>query len=148
MFDKTSSMFSAIPHDQHRLRRSALSPFFSRQAITYIEPLIRDLIEKLCARFEACRETGEPVETLRAYAALTTDITTAYSFHTSYGCLDDPDWKREWPQAMVDSCTSVHLNKQFKWLFPIMQATPEWIVQMMNPAVMNIINLEKVRSGG
>lgn len=109
-----------------------------------MEPLIRELINKLCARFERCRETGEAVDTLQAYAALTTDIITLYSFNTSYGCIDDPNWRFEWPQAMVDSTKSVHLNKQFKWLFPAMQATPEWIVKIVNPAVMNLINFQKV----
>ena len=144
MFGNSSSMFGTISHDVHRLRRSALNPFFSKQAITRMEPLIRELIEKLCARFETCRKTGEPVDTLQAYAALTTDVITSYSFNTSYGCIDDPNWKFEWPQAMVDSTTSVHLNKQFKWLFPAMQATPEWIVKIVNPAVMNLINFQKV----
>ena len=137
-------MFGTVSHDLHRLRRGALNRFFSKQAITGVEPLIRELIEKLCARFERFRETGEPVDTLQAYAALTTDIITRYSFNTSYGCIDDPTWKFEWPQAMVDSTTSAHLNKQFKWLFPAMQATPEWIVKIVNPAVMNLINFQKV----
>lgn len=146
MFGNSSSGFGTISHDRHRLRRNALNPFFSKQAINRMEPLIRTLVEKLCARFEACRETGQPVDTLHAYAALTTDIITTYSFNTSYECLDDPDWKFEWPQAMVDSCKSVHLNKQFKWFFPMMQATLERIVQMLNPAVMNLISFQKVRS--
>ena len=144
MFGNSSSMFGTVPHDLHRLRRSALNPFFSKQAITLMEPLIRELIEKLCARFEKFKETGEPVDALHAYAALTTDVITTYSFNTSYGCIDDPNWKFEWPQAMVDSTTSAHLNKQFKWIFPAMQATPEWIVKIVNPAVMNLINFQKV----
>ncbi|KAJ9605728.1 hypothetical protein H2200_009577 [Cladophialophora chaetospira] len=143
MFGNSSSGFGTISHEVHRLRRAALNPFFSKQAISRMEPLIRELLEKLCARFERCRETGEPVDTLQAYAALTTDIITTYSFNTSYGCIGDSNWKSEWPQAMVDSTTSVHLNKQFKWLFPAMQATPEWIVKKLNPAVMNIIDFQR-----
>jgi cytochrome P450 len=144
MFGNSSSMFGTVSHDLHRLRRSALNPFFSKQAVTRMEPLIRELLERLCARFEGFRATGEPVDTLRAFAALTTDIITMYSFNTSYGCVDDPGWKSEWPEAMVDSTTSAHLNKQFKWLFPAMQATPEWMVKKLNPAVMNLINFQKV----
>lgn len=144
MFGSSSSAFGTESHDLHRLRRSAMNPFFSKQAIARMEPLIRDLIEKLCARLERCRDTREPVDTLKAYAALTTDIITKYSFSTSYGCIDEPDWRWEWPEAMFDSTKSVHLNKQFKWLFPAMQATPEWIVKRVNPAVMNIIDFQKV----
>ncbi|ETN41890.1 uncharacterized protein HMPREF1541_03829 [Cyphellophora europaea CBS 101466] len=143
MFGNSSSGFGTVSHDLHRLRRSALNPFFSKQAITRMEPLIRELIEKLSVRFEGFRETGEPVDALQAYAALTTDIITTYSFNTSYGCIEDPNWRFEWPQAMVDSTTSVHMNKQFKWLFPAMQATPEWIVERANPAVMHLINFQK-----
>ena len=96
-------MFGTVSHDLHRLRRNALNPFFSKQAIGNMEPLVRDLIEKLCIRFEGFRRTGEPVDTLKAYAALTTDVITTYSFNTSYGCIEDPDWKWEWPEAMVES---------------------------------------------
>lgn len=109
-----------------------------------MEPLIRALIEKLCARFEALKETGEPVNTLHAYAALTTDVITEYCFSTSYGCLEEEAWRWEWPQAMVESTRACHLNKQFKWLFPAMQATPKCMVKRLNPAVMHIINFQKV----
>ena len=143
MFGNSSSMFGTVSHDLHRLRRNALNPFFSKQAIGNMEPLVRDLIEKLCIRFEGFRRTGEPVDTLKAYAALTTDVITTYSFNTSYGCIEDPDWKWEWPEAMVESTKGAHLNKQFKWVFPAMQATPEWIVQKVNPPVMNLINFQK-----
>lgn len=144
MFGNSSSGFGTVSHDLHRLRRNALNPFFSKQAIGRMEPLIRSMIEKLCARFELLQKSGEPVETLHAYAALTTDIITTYCFGTSYGCLEDPNWKWEWPQAMVESTRGCHLNKQFKWVFPAMQATPEWIVQKVNPPVMNLINFQKV----
>lgn len=143
MFGNSNSGFGTVSHDVHRMRRNALNPFFSKQAIGRMEPLIRGLIEKLCARFEKSKETGEPVITLHAYAALTTDIITSYCFGTSYGCLDDPNWKWEWPQAMVESTRSCHLNKQFKWVFPAMQATPEWIVAKVNPPVLNLINFQK-----
>ncbi|KAL5384587.1 hypothetical protein PMIN06_012506 [Paraphaeosphaeria minitans] len=143
MFGNSSSGFGTVSHDLHRLRRNALNPFFSKQAIGRMEPLIRTLIEKLCVRFEGCQQTGESVNTLHAYAALTSDVITAYCFGTSYGCLDDPSWKWEWPQAMVESTRACHLNKQFKWVFPAMQATPEWIVRKLNPAVMHLINVQK-----
>lgn len=144
MFGNSESGFGTVPHDLHRLRRNALNPFFSKQAIGRMEPLIRSLIEKLCTRFEQFQQTGEPVKVLDAFAALTTDVITSYCFGTSYGCLNDPNWKSEWPQAMVESTRSCHINKQFKWLFPAMKATPEWIVQLINPPIMNIINFQKV----
>jgi Cytochrome P450 len=146
LFGNSLSMFGTISHDLHRIRRGALNPFFSKQAVSRLEPVIRELIDKMCARFEKCRDSGEPVETGQAYAALTTDIITRYAFRTSYGCIDDPNWKWDWPKAMNDGTKSCHLNKQFPFVFPAMKATPEWIIQRVDPAVMNIINFQKVRS--
>ena len=146
LFGNSLSMFGTVPHDLHRLRRGALNPFFSRQAVARLEPVIRETIDKVCARFEKCRESGEPVETGQAYAALTTDIITRYAFRTSYGCVEDPKWKWDWPKAMNEGTKSCHLNKQFKFVFPAMQATPEWIIRRVDPAVMNIINFQKVWS--
>lgn len=144
LFGNSLSMFGTVPHDLHRLRRGALNPFFSKQAVARLEPVIREMIDKVSARFEKCRQSGEPVETGQAYAALTTDIITRYAFRTSYGCIEDPNWKWEWPKAMNDGTKSCHLNKQFKFVFPAMQATPEWIIKRFNPAVMNIINFQRV----
>ncbi|KAK6843849.1 hypothetical protein PG989_007750 [Apiospora arundinis] len=145
MFGNSLSGFGTVPHDLHRQRRAALNPFFGKHAIARnMEPLIRDLLHRqLLPRFEALKETGEPLDVLWAYAALTTDIITKYAFDTSYGCVDDPDWRREWPQVMVEGTRACHVNKQFAWLHPAMRATPEWIVERVNPAVMHIINLQK-----
>ena len=144
MFGNSESMFGTVPHDHHRLRRVPLNPYFSKQSVTRLEPLIRGTIEKLCGRFEELRKSGELFEIGRAYTALTTDIITTYSFSKTYGCIDDPNWKHEWPDAMFQGSKSCHLNKQFKWVLPMMQATPEWIVKRLNPAVMNIINFQRV----
>lgn len=144
MFGNSSSAFGTTSHDLHRVRRSALNPFFSKQSVTRLEPVIRSYVEKMCARFENLRKSGEPVETMIVYAALTTDIICEYSYSKSYGCLDDPGWKHEWLDSMNFSVSSVHLNKHFGWLFPMMEATPEWIVQRLNPAVMILINFQKV----
>ncbi|KAK8115253.1 Cytochrome p450 [Apiospora kogelbergensis] len=145
MFGNSTSGFGTVPHDLHRMRRAALSPFFGKQAIArHMEPAIRELLHgKLCARFERLRATGEPLDVLWAYAALTTDIITLYAFRRSYGCLDAPDWLHEWPVAMVEGTKACHVNKQFAWLHPLMRATPEWIVKIVNPAVMHIINLQR-----
>ncbi|RMZ77567.1 hypothetical protein DV737_g4257, partial [Chaetothyriales sp. CBS 132003] len=133
LFGNSGSMFSTVPHDLHRLRRSCLNPFFSKQAVVRLEPLLTDMINKFSARLEGFRDTGKPFEAGQAYAALTTDIITKYAFSTSYGCIEDPDWKYGWPKAMIDGTKSCHLSKQYGFIFPMMQATPEFIVKRVAP---------------
>lgn len=109
-----------------------------------MEPVIRELIDKLCLRFEQLRETGEVLNIDKAYAALTTDVITGYCFDTSYGCINDPDWKYEWPTAMIERTKSSHIYKQFKWLFPLMKSSPKWLVSRISPATSSAITFQQV----
>lgn len=43
-----NTAFSAVEHDLHRVRRSALNKFFSRAQITKLEPEIKKLTGQLC----------------------------------------------------------------------------------------------------
>ncbi|RMD41165.1 hypothetical protein DV735_g3952, partial [Chaetothyriales sp. CBS 134920] len=143
LFGNSLSMFSTVSHDLHRVRRSCLNPFFSKQAVTRLEPVIADMINKLCARFEGFRDAGEPFEAGQAYSALTTDIITKYAFSTSYGCIEDPNWKYDWPSAMNNGTKTCHLNKQCGFIFPLLQATPEFIVKRVSPGTMSILKFQK-----
>ncbi|KAK8041782.1 Cytochrome p450 [Apiospora rasikravindrae] len=145
MFSNSQSGFGTAPHDLHRLRRGALNPFFGKRAIARdMEPVIRGLVAALCARLEAqFRGTGEPLDVMRPYAALTTEVITRYAFDTSYGCVEDPGWREEWPRAMVESTKICHMNKQFPWLIPVMRAMPERVIGVLSPAVLLLIRFQK-----
>lgn len=39
---------AAANHDLHKMRREALSPFFSKRNILYLEPVITQKVEQLC----------------------------------------------------------------------------------------------------
>lgn len=43
-----NTAFSAVEHDLHRVRRSALNRFFSRAQIMKLEPEIKELVGQLC----------------------------------------------------------------------------------------------------
>jgi hypothetical protein len=75
------------------------------------------------------------------------DVITTYSFANSYNCLDAPDFAPMWDEA-VDSITEQsHFQKQFPWVFPIMQSLPLWLVERLNPHVMRHLNFRNVSDG-
>ena len=111
MFGNAPSMLGTVGHDHHRLRRGALNPFFSKQSVTRLEPMIRDTVTKLCQRLESARKTGEVINMGHAYAALTMDIITQYSFAKSYGCLDAPDFMHIWPDT-INAVSEATQNQQ------------------------------------
>jgi hypothetical protein len=61
-------------HDLHRLRRSALNPFFSKASIRKLQPLFDAKMDQLIERFEEFQKSGEVMVLNHAFAALTNGI--------------------------------------------------------------------------
>jgi cytochrome P450 len=59
------------PHDLHRLRRSALNPFFSKASIRKLQPLFDSRLDRFLERFEEFQMSGEVMVINIAFAALT-----------------------------------------------------------------------------
>jgi hypothetical protein len=77
-FINVESVFGTILHDVHRRRRNALAPFFSTSSLRQLEPLVQDKLSRLIAVLRRYQSTGEPIQLLPAFGALTCDIITEY----------------------------------------------------------------------
>jgi cytochrome P450 len=126
------------------MKRAPLNPYFSKASVSKLEPMIFSKVEKLCSRLTDIKGTDKPVNLRHAFAALTMDVVTEYSFGTSYDCLDDPDFAPIWPEAVDSISEQSHTNKQFPWLLPIMMMTPLWAVKRLNPHMMRLIDFRIV----
>ena len=144
MFGNTLSMIGTVPHDLHRLRRAALNPYFSKQSVTHLEPVIKSLVDALCQRFREAQRSGEPINLGLAYSALTADIITKYSFGKSYEYLTKPDFGAEWPAILIGVAELSHLLKQFGWLYPLIQAMPTWFVALTKPKMLLLVDFRNV----
>jgi cytochrome P450 len=79
-FSNFDSIFGTIEHDKHRLRRSALNPFFSPASLRRLEPLVRVNVSRLMSVFRQYQKAGEVIPLRPAFAALTSDIIAEYCF--------------------------------------------------------------------
>lgn len=70
-FGIPNSAFATVKHEQHRLRRHALNPFFSKAKVRSLQPLIEEVAHQLLARFEEFQRLGQPFTVSLAFAALT-----------------------------------------------------------------------------
>ena len=127
------SSFATASHSLHRLRRSALNPFFSKRSVYQVESLILGEIELLAQRFEAAIKTKEVIRLDAAYMALTMDIITHYAYGQSYNYLAEADFKLSWKEAVIASSANGAFLRQFPWFFPIMKSIPLSVLQVMNP---------------
>jgi cytochrome P450 len=76
-FGISESMFATVEHDKHRMRRSALNPFFSKASVRRLQPVIQDSVTNLMERFLGFRDSGKPMTVSLAFAAFTNGRVTA-----------------------------------------------------------------------
>ncbi|KAK1990315.1 cytochrome P450 [Colletotrichum falcatum] len=129
------SSFSTVPHSLHRLRRGALNPFFSARSVVRLEPLIREKVEKLSARFDGLARTGEVVRLDAAFMALTMDIICDYSFAHDRRYLDEPDFKLLWKETVIGAFEGGAASRHFPWMLPLMKRLPLSWVSAIKPSV-------------
>lgn len=60
-FGADQSAFGTAPHEVHRIRRSALNPFFATGRVRKLEPLIQERVDALMKRLGQSREDGSVV---------------------------------------------------------------------------------------
>ncbi|KAL9586474.1 MAG: hypothetical protein Q9212_000890 [Teloschistes hypoglaucus] len=83
-------------HDLHRRRRKPLEPFFSRQGVTRLWPVIAETTEKLASRLEGLKGTGSVIRFDHACSAFSGDIISRICWQDEDGFLDDPNFAPEW----------------------------------------------------
>lgn len=70
MFASPQASFSTVDHDTHRMRRSAMNPFFSKASVRRLQPLVNERVDMLMSRIKGFRETGGTMPLSTAYTAL------------------------------------------------------------------------------
>lgn len=76
------SALATIDHSQHRLRRSALNPFFSKQTGRNLQPVIEERVDALLDALTnyANASYGQPLDVMYPFSAFTNDVINQYAF--------------------------------------------------------------------
>jgi cytochrome P450 len=64
-------VFSTIDHDLHRIRRSALNPFFSMAAVRSLQPIIQERIDMAMGRMKEFIDEGKVLNATYMFSAFT-----------------------------------------------------------------------------
>lgn len=145
MFGNETAGFATIFHDFHRMRRSAISPFFSKRAVTDFEHTIRLHVNLAVAKLGELRETKRPVNLNDLFSCLTGDIISDYTYGKAYGLLESENFSPHWHGSMMSMSKMTPAFKQFGWLFPLMTSFPDWLTLALQPGARTFILMMKVR---
>lgn len=140
----SKSIISTIPHNHHRIRRSALSPFFSKRSVMEYSGSIQLCVEKLCTRLEEFCASQRPVNLYVALSALTIDVISLYCYGKAYDSLGKPDFDAELEKNMSSAGELALLLRQCPWIFTLANLLPYSIAIRLDPKVKGMINRRKV----
>lgn len=90
MFGNSKASAVTLNHDLHRVRRGAMSKIFSKESVRRLEPIMTELIQKLCGRLKGFQETGEPINLLPIFGAFTNDLISEYTYGVRWDWLHAP----------------------------------------------------------
>jgi cytochrome P450 len=144
MFGNTTSVFSTVSHEHHRVRRSALNPLFSKANIQKLEPMIQSVLMKLCQRFDSFSNTENPVDIGLGFTVFAADVITTYCFGESLNLVDEPDFAREWVAMVAAPSELAHLVKQCPWVLSTMRLVPRHILKLLYPAIAFLYDVQHV----
>ena len=127
------------------MRRGPWNPYFSKASVSRLQPLlIQSCVDKFCTRIAEHQAAGKPVGMTHAFACLTADVISEYSFPSGYNLLDRPEFDRDHYEAWMALTKMSHLFKQFGWLYPTLDRLPLWLTKITSPEAYSVLQLAHV----
>ncbi|EEA20930.1 hypothetical protein TMatcc_000933 [Talaromyces marneffei ATCC 18224] len=154
-FGPYPALLGTGPHELHRVRRSALSPFFSRKAVLDLVPTIQRPTAILCRRLQEASLTGETMNLKYIFAAVTLDIINDYCFAREPTTTLEPDFGKKETDNVAYFLKVSLLNTHIPWLMRLTYSLPDRVSKTFTPAVAKILDfrmelsrqVEAIRNG-
>ncbi|KAJ6027459.1 benzoate 4-monooxygenase cytochrome P450 [Penicillium canescens] len=137
--------FAANDSDHHRMRRSGLSPFFSKQAVRELEPIIHSKIRLLCRHIQETQQMGHYLELHTCFVNFAVDIISQYVFGPSNGfnTLREPVQSQKWKKGVNGIFEMLLILRHFPCLYYISRVIPLSISSWICPTFTYINAIEQ-----
>ncbi|KAF2727332.1 cytochrome P450 [Polyplosphaeria fusca] len=151
----SGGMLETIDHDLHKMRRNAVSSFFSKRSIQALEPMVYDTTRRLIKRLKEDGAKGKVIPLNAAWAALAMDTISTYCFGEGVGSIEREQYGQEWVDIIHNGIRIRPFARQFPTLINMLLDLPPSLAAKLNPdiAMMNNFNndlltkIEKVMAG-
>ena len=134
-FAAHKASLGTIKHELHRSRRAALNPFFSKQSIRRLEPILHHTLAKVLRILSAAAKSGESMRMNLLYSATTSDIIYEYCFGQSANNLDRADLNEQFFTVFHESAKGFHFACYNPWFVPIIQKLPIKVMAVLMPGI-------------
>ncbi|CAF9929306.1 MAG: hypothetical protein GOMPHAMPRED_005365 [Gomphillus americanus] len=147
--------FGTAGYELHRLRRSAVSGFFSRAAVIELAPAIMRPLNILCDRLQNATQTEETLNMRYFFEAVTRDVIADYCFARSPVDVLKNDFNKQGFDEIENFLSVNLLNINFPALLRPLFYLPDWLAKILFPPMMDTLDfrydlsrqIEAIRNG-
>ncbi|CAG8956484.1 hypothetical protein HYFRA_00003870 [Hymenoscyphus fraxineus] len=134
--------------DLHKKRRDALTPFFSKRNVTFLEPLITKKVNHLCDVIQKHADTSTPVNLSDVFFAFSNDVVVNFLFAHEVNLLADIELAAKQRKNSNELLLGINMNKHFPWIPDFLEALPLFISKpIMPPGLIDMMDLfDRVRA--
>ncbi|KAI9642649.1 hypothetical protein NHQ30_008380 [Ciborinia camelliae] len=135
-------------YDLHKKRRAALSPFFSKRNVLYLEPLINEKVEQLCEMIGKHTKNQTPVNLSDLFFAFSNDVVTNFLFAHKVDVLSDETQAATLRHNSYQLLMGININKHLPWIPDFLESLPLSISKpIMPPGLVDMHSLfDRVRT--
>jgi hypothetical protein len=120
-----------------KARKDTMAPYFSRVAVSRLEPLIQDKISKFIILLLNAGYRNKVVDLSLGYRCLTIDVITHYCFQKSHDAMDAPGFEDPFVGALMVLTRNGRHDKYIPYIgamvFCSMMALPKGLVNGISP---------------
>ncbi|KAI2981999.1 hypothetical protein CBS147344_9070 [Aspergillus niger] len=129
-FGTHKATFTAPSPDVHRVKRSALNPFFSRKKVLELEDIVQDKADKLVRRMRESFSSTGCIDLHHAFRAISVDVISYYAFGNCYGFLGKKNFGAEFFEMIRGFGPAFWFFQQFPAIQGLSLGTPFWLAKL------------------
>ncbi|KAI0387173.1 cytochrome P450 [Hypomontagnella monticulosa] len=138
------SAFGTADSNQHRPRRAAVAPFYTRNRVReycdHMQAVNNHLSHRLATEYAG---TTKVIDLLRMWESMTNDIIMELAFSRSKHFVDAPDFKSKFGEGVAGMFGLTHVLFHFPLVSTFMGVMPRWLVKVTSASLKPVVEFRE-----
>ncbi|OTB04507.1 hypothetical protein M426DRAFT_320624 [Hypoxylon sp. CI-4A] len=138
------STLSTTRAEDHKLRRAALAPFFSRSRVRGYNHDLQTIMDRISHRLETeFKGSGRVISLNYMWASLTADMIMELAFGCSSNMSQAPDFRSSIPESLFSVAFLAHYTTHFQIIGTMMKYLPDPVLHFLLPAAKPLLEFRE-----
>ncbi|GAP85658.1 putative cytochrome P450 [Rosellinia necatrix] len=136
------SVVSTVYAEEHRRRRAALAPFFSKSRTRSYNGNVQDIVDRISHRLST-EFRGRVIDLYQVWACLTADTIRELAFGLPPVSYSAPNFESPFPRGIQSFVRMAHYTTHFQFLGFMFQKLPDAILGALLPTAQPILDYRR-----